>query len=94
MGQFRHFINEAVVKEVHMEGRLFTWSNERSHPTLEKIDRVFISMEWENLFPRHELLSLPSLYSDHAPLLLKMDSAFVAKKRFIFRSFWPSFLGF
>jgi hypothetical protein len=53
------------VKEVHLEGRLFTWSNERAHPTLERIDRVFVSTEREALFLGHELISLPSLVSDH-----------------------------
>jgi hypothetical protein len=37
MGQFRCF-----VKELHLSGCLFTWSNERAHPTLERIDRAFI----------------------------------------------------
>jgi hypothetical protein len=35
MEQFRQFINDAVVKEIHLSGPLFTWSNERTHPTLE-----------------------------------------------------------
>jgi hypothetical protein len=43
MGQFRHFISVVALKEIHLNGRLFTWSNERSHPTLERIDRAFIS---------------------------------------------------
>jgi hypothetical protein len=28
MGQFRRFINEAALKEIHLNGRLFMWSNE------------------------------------------------------------------
>jgi endonuclease/exonuclease/phosphatase family metal-dependent hydrolase len=94
MGQFHHFIDEAAVKEVHLEGRLFTWSNERAHPTMERIDRVFICTEWEALFLGHELIPLWSLCLDHATLLLKMESAYFMKKRFIFRLFWPSFTGF
>jgi hypothetical protein len=61
---------------------------------LERIHRVFVSMEWEALFSGHELISLLSLCSDHTPLLLKMESAYFTKKRFIFHSFWPSFPGF
>jgi hypothetical protein len=83
-----------VIKEVQLEGRLFTWSNERAHPTLEQIDRLFILAEWERLFPGHELMSLPSLCSDHAPLLLCTNSSSVAMKRFLFWSFWSSFSGF
>jgi hypothetical protein len=35
MGRFRRFLNEALLKELHLHGHLFTWSNERLHPTLE-----------------------------------------------------------
>jgi hypothetical protein len=94
MGQFRRFLNEAALKELHLEGRLFTWSNERAHPTLEKIDRVFVSSEWEGLYPGYDLCSLASLCFDHAPLLLRTNRNFFAKKRFLFRSFWTKFPGF
>jgi hypothetical protein len=66
MGQFRRFLNEAALKEIHLEGRLFTWSNERVHPTLEKINRVLINAEWDSLFPCHDLYLLASLCLDHA----------------------------
>jgi hypothetical protein len=79
---------------VHLNGRLFTWSNERAHTTLERIDRVFISKQWDTIFPDCELHSLPSLCSDHAPLLLSLDSGHHAKKRFYFRSFWLRLPGF
>jgi hypothetical protein len=62
---------------------------ERSHPTLKRIDRVFISNEWEALYPCNDLHPLSSLYSDHAPLLLRLDNSFVARRRFHFRAFWP-----
>jgi exonuclease III len=42
MGQFRRFLNVTALKEIHLQGRLFKWSNERAHPTLKRIDRVFI----------------------------------------------------
>jgi endonuclease/exonuclease/phosphatase family metal-dependent hydrolase len=42
MGQFRRFLEEAAMKEIHLQGRLFTWSNERAHPTLMKIDSVYL----------------------------------------------------
>jgi hypothetical protein len=69
MGQFQRYINEATV-EIHLNGHLFTWSNEREHPTLEKIDRAFISTEWEVLYSNNDLHSLSSLCSDHAPRIL------------------------
>jgi hypothetical protein len=89
IGQFRRFINEAALKEIHLNGRLFTWSNERVHPTLERIDITFISNEWEDLFPANELHMLSSLCSDHAPLLLQTDASFTGKGRFHFMAFRP-----
>lgn len=94
MGQFRCFLNEAALKEIHLSGRLYTWSNERTHPTLERIDRFFVSADWELMFPHCDLHSLSSLCSDHAPLLLRTDNTFSFKKRFHFRSIWTKFPGF
>jgi hypothetical protein len=30
-----------------MHGRLFTWSNEREVPTLTRIDRALVSVDWD-----------------------------------------------
>lgn len=94
MGQFRRFLNEASLKELHLQGRLFTWSNEREHPTLERIDRVFVPPEWDMLHPHSELSSFATLCSDHAPLLLRTDSTAAMTKRFHFRAFWPKLPGY
>jgi hypothetical protein len=94
MGQFRCFLNYAYLKEIHLNGRLFTWSNERWHLTLERIDRAFASREWDELFPHHDMHSLAAICCDHAPLLLCTDSLFSYRKRFHFRSWWPRFPGF
>lgn len=94
MGQFRRFLYEVELGEIHLTGCLYTWSNERSHPTLEKIDRFFVSSDWRLLFPHCNLQSLSTLCSDHAPLLLRTDAMFNYKKRFHFKSIWTKFLGF
>jgi hypothetical protein len=94
MGQFRRFLNEGALQEIHLNGRLFTWSNERVHPTLERIDRVLISNEWEELFPSSELHSLASLCSDHVSVLQQCDAAWSSKCCFHFRAFWPKCAGF
>ena len=52
MGRFRRLINELKLKELPLQGRKFiTWSNQQDTPTLVKLDRVFYSAEWEQLFP-------------------------------------------
>jgi hypothetical protein len=42
MGRFRRFLNDLELEELHLYDRLFTWRNERTHPMLERIDRMFI----------------------------------------------------
>jgi hypothetical protein len=94
MGQFRRFLNEALLKEVHLHGRLFTWSNERTHPTLEKIDMVFVSNAWDDMFPCSDLHAHSTICSDHAPLVLHIDNSFTGRRRFHFRAFWSKCAGF
>jgi hypothetical protein len=69
MGQFWCFINNAIVKEIHLTDWLYMRSSERSHPTLKRIDCTFFSNEWEDLFSNCELQALASLYSCSAPTL-------------------------
>uniref|UniRef100_A0A0A9CA11 Endonuclease/exonuclease/phosphatase domain-containing protein n=1 Tax=Arundo donax TaxID=35708 RepID=A0A0A9CA11_ARUDO len=51
-------------------GRKYTWSNERRSPTLVRLDRVFCSSDWEDIFPDSLLQSAASVVSDHCPLVL------------------------
>jgi hypothetical protein len=94
MGRFRRLLNDLELSELHLSGRLFTWSNEWLHPTLERIDRMFVSEGWESLYPRSYLQALSSRCSDHAPLLLQFDDGFKPKRRFRFQSFWPQVQGY
>lgn len=77
-----------------MTDRKFTWSNERGHPTLELLDRVFSSSEWLLEFPNHVLRPLSSDSSDHCPLLLQLNVLGESKRRFRFESFWVRLPGF
>jgi hypothetical protein len=70
MGQFYRFLNDTALREIHLQGRLFTLSNERAHPTLERINRAFITSEWDALSPDNDLHALASLCFEHASLLL------------------------
>ncbi|KAJ1287483.1 hypothetical protein BS78_02G013300 [Paspalum vaginatum] len=94
MRWFSSFLNDAGLSELHLNGRLFTWSNERDHPTLERIDRVFASPDWLDALPNHWLRALSSDFSDHSPLLLQTCCVPWAKRRFKFESIWPKFQGF
>jgi hypothetical protein len=84
MRSFRCVLDDLHLDELHLSGRLFTWSNHKDSPTLERLDRVFASMEWLEQYTCHHLRCLSSDSSDHAPLLLVLKSEPWARPRFWF----------
>jgi hypothetical protein len=64
-------INSNDVRKIHILGGAdFTWSNNHNNPTLEKLDRVFMSREWELIFPSVIICKRPRELSNHNPLIL------------------------
>jgi hypothetical protein len=51
MGRFRRFVDQLLLKDVYLHGRRYTWGNERATPTMEKLDRILVTVEWETMFP-------------------------------------------
>jgi hypothetical protein len=94
MSRFRKVISELELKECYLRGRTFTWSNERRNPTMSKIDRALVSIDWDMEFPDALLQALTSSVSDHAPLHLSMQASLRPKKRFKFELFWTKLEGF
>lgn len=94
MRRFRRVIDDLLLADVHLHGRLYTWSSERRRPTLERLDRVLANCAWLDLFPNHYLACLSTDCSDHAPLSLRLDAIPWAKPMFRFEAFWTSMEGF
>jgi hypothetical protein len=94
MQRFRRTIDTLQLAELHLNGRLYMWSNERNNPTLERIDRVFATVQWLEDHPFHRLHCCSTDCSDHAPLLLVLSTEPWAQPRFRFESLWPSVDGF
>ena len=67
MGVFRNWVNDLELKELSLNGRRFTWSNDR---TQTRIDRAFCTTDWDLMLPGCNLQALSSSVSDHSPLLL------------------------
>jgi endonuclease/exonuclease/phosphatase family metal-dependent hydrolase len=84
MRRFRQMLDDLQLDELHLSGRLFTWSNHRDSPTMERRDRVFASVDWLEQYNCHHLRCLSSDYSDHAPLLLVLNSEPWGRPRFRF----------
>jgi exonuclease III len=94
MGHFRRLLNDVELSEVDLMDMRFTWSNEREAPTLVRLDRVFVSEGWDQLFLDCVLQSSASDVFDHCPLLLGLQEFTMGKRRFHFESFWPKLGGF
>jgi hypothetical protein len=70
-----HFLFNVIIDrldlwEIEMSGWKFTWANALQVPTYEKLDRVLVSVEWEQKFPLATIDALSREISDHTPLLL------------------------
>lgn len=94
MGRFRRLVNDLELKEIPLLGRRYTWSNERSSLTLVKLDRVFCTTDWEDIYPDNVLQSHATTMSDHCPLILGLKDGFGGKKQFHFESYWSQLAGF
>jgi hypothetical protein len=76
--------------EINPSNRNFTWGNNQRNLILAKLDRIFISAEWEAAFPLVKVLGLAKSLSDHVPLLVDSGENMVwAKKKFRFEKWWP-----
>ncbi|CAN6252305.1 unnamed protein product [Urochloa humidicola] len=93
---FNWIINTYELRDLALNGGIYTWSNNHKDPTLEKLDRVLISEDWEDIFPLTHLRKFPRYISDHNPLLLCTEQEKVKKsKKFSFETSWikhPDFL--
>jgi hypothetical protein len=47
MARFRRFAQNLELKDLYMHGRQFTWSNGRETPTMSRIDRALVSVDWD-----------------------------------------------
>uniref|UniRef100_A0A453JT70 Endonuclease/exonuclease/phosphatase domain-containing protein n=1 Tax=Aegilops tauschii subsp. strangulata TaxID=200361 RepID=A0A453JT70_AEGTS len=94
MHRFRQFVDGTGLKELFLHGRKFTWSNEREAPTLTKIDRALVSVDWEMEHPDCLLQALSTASSDHCPLHLALHEHLHPHRRFRFELFWTKLEGF
>ncbi|OAY83008.1 LINE-1 retrotransposable element ORF2 protein [Ananas comosus] len=91
---FREAINDTGLADLPLRNRAYTWSNGRRNPTLERLDRALVSLDWLRLFPSSSLKALPRQRSDHCPLILTASTFVPHSGLFRFEASWlrcPSF---
>lgn len=94
LARFRAKLNTLELKELYLNGRRYTWSNERARATLEKVDHVFCTTSGEDMYPKCCLTVIGSAISDHCPLLLDLNVDLCIGERFKFKAFWTKVDGF
>lgn len=71
---FNAIIHANKLREIYIAGGKYTWSNNQENPTLEKLDRVLMTREWEIIFPAVNIHKIPREISDHNPLILSTSN--------------------
>jgi hypothetical protein len=85
---FNSIINSCALRQIHMAGGKFTWSNNHADPTLEKLDRFLMSSSWEDLFPLVTVHKPVRDISDHSPLILDTLDIREKNRDFRFEKIW------
>ncbi|PNT71225.1 hypothetical protein BRADI_2g24975v3 [Brachypodium distachyon] len=59
VASFAGWSNSLHLQEIPLLGRAFTWSSQQTAPTLVRLDRAFVNIDWSGLFPNSTLSFLP-----------------------------------
>jgi hypothetical protein len=73
LNNFKSTIDNLELAPIDLQGKKFTWCNDQQTPTMTKIDHMFASTEWLEIFLRTDPQALASLGSYHCPLFLQGD---------------------
>lgn len=90
-GGLNGLIQQHGLIDMGFHGHPYTWSNGRSGAAniQARLDRGLMTGSWQLLFPDAHLFHLPSLQSDHKPLLLSLHKKDVFRSRpFRFKGMW------
>ncbi|XP_049348974.1 uncharacterized protein LOC125813528 [Solanum verrucosum] len=96
--EFIGVIEACGLMDLGFNGPKFTWSNQRgvNFRIWKRLDRAMVNDKWLQNMPHTSITHLPSVGSDHCPLLLEMKARpHNCIKYFRFLNFWveqPSFI--
>ncbi|KAJ1431598.1 Endonuclease/exonuclease/phosphatase [Sesbania bispinosa] len=87
---FRDFVSNLGLMDLDFKGCKFTWySNPRNgFVTREKLDRILVNWEWRSLFPNALAMAIPSVSSDHTPIIFWLKPKLRSAAKFKFEAFW------
>ena len=94
MNEFSNFISSCGLRDLSMEGSLFTWSNNKEHAAMSQLDRFLCSDNWEDSFPTIIQKRLPRILSDHFLIILESGDFSRGRRPFRFENMWLKTNGF
>ncbi|KAH0684447.1 hypothetical protein KY289_022199 [Solanum tuberosum] len=74
--EFIAVIEACGLLDLGFSGQKFTWSNKRGigHRIWKRLDRALVNDTWLEKMPQTTITHLPSVSSDHCPLLMEMNA--------------------
>ena len=94
MFAFLDFIENNSLVDLPLEGASFTWFRDSGLPSMSRIDRALVSLDWEEHFENVSQRVLPRVLSDHYPLLLEAGVVRRGQSAFKFENMWLKAEGF
>jgi hypothetical protein len=88
MENFIDWINQMELMDIEICNSKYTWSNMRRDPTLVKLERVIVNIQWGQKFLHSACRTLGRPTSDHKPLLLDNDIPLNKSKIFRYDDHW------
>uniref|UniRef100_A0A453CMW0 Endonuclease/exonuclease/phosphatase domain-containing protein n=1 Tax=Aegilops tauschii subsp. strangulata TaxID=200361 RepID=A0A453CMW0_AEGTS len=89
VAMFNNAVASMALREVARTGARYTWTNKQLAPVRSVLDRVFMSPDWEVVFPLCSLLAETRIGSDHVPLILSSGEDRIRRSpRFFFETAW------
>ena len=86
MFAFSDFIESNSLVDLPLEGASFTWFRDSGLPSMSRIDRALVSLDWEEHFENGSQKVLPRVISDHCPLLLEAGAVQRGRSAFKFEN--------
>ena len=94
MFKFSDFIERNFLDNLPLVGGEYTWFRESVNPSMSRMNRVLVSIDWEDHFLEVIQRPLPCVVSDHCLIIVEAGGRTRGKSSFKFENMWLKTEGF